>query len=171
MWEATRTHIDRLRAQDQRSKSGATLVRGGACKGVWPLGCAAHSEAASAPGPLLSPPLLGVRRGTQLRTIASGGGSAEVTFEARPPAVVGGAEVSPELESEVSPTPGAEGQQAGWPPPPVPCQRLRPCAGGARDCCSRARSRGRRRRLPPLGGNTSPEGASQVTRRWGRPSR
>lgn len=93
---------------------GATRARGRGLKMGVAFRAAVHSRGCVRSGPLLSPPLQGVRRAAQLRTIASGGESAEVTSEARPPAVVGGAEVSPELESEVSQTQGsAAGRQGG----------------------------------------------------------
>lgn len=77
-------------------------------------------------GPLLGPPLLGVRLAAQLQMIASGGGSAEVrTFEAWPPAVVGGAEVSLKLGSEVSPMQGTAGGGLGERPGASPASPSR----------------------------------------------
>lgn len=83
-------------------------------------------------GPLLGPPLLGAWLAAQVQTITSGGGSAEVrTFGARPPAVVGGAEVSPEPESEVSRTRGTAGGGRGGcsGPSAAPPSRCRGSAG------------------------------------------
>lgn len=77
-------------------------------------------------GPLLGPPLLGVWLVAQLQMIASGGGSAEVrTFEAWPLAMVGGAEVSLKLGSEVSPTRGTAGGGLGERPGASPASPSR----------------------------------------------
>lgn len=119
-----------------------------AWRGVWPPD-AKPLRGRVRSGPLLGPPLLGAWLAAQLQMIASGGGSAEVrTFEAWPPTVVGGAEVSLELESEVSPKRGtAEG---GLDERPGASSASPSRRSGVRVPYSRASSRGRRRCLPPL---------------------